>query len=82
MIIIVSKESGNKIKITPKSGEAYSHFKPKIIAVESLSSNNVVSATGDLNGQLTYNNSTKTLGVTTEETSAGDIAFSFTGTKQ
>lgn len=79
--IIITKESGNKVKIAPKSGEPYSHVSAKIIAIQAIA------GTDDCGGQdpqgvLVYNASQKTINFISKATASGDVIFSFEGTKQ
>lgn len=79
--INITKESGNKVKIAPKSGEAYSTATPKIIAIQAIAgSQNAVG--DDPNGILTYTAAQKTLNFISKATATGDVVFRFEGTKQ
>lgn len=82
-IVTVSKVGNNKIKISAKSGEAYSSITEKTIdAVTMPGSKNIASATGDVNGIFLFNGDTKSLNVVTQKQAATDIMFSFEGVKQ
>lgn len=81
--IIITKESGNKVKVAPKSGEAYSGLTSKIIAVQAiLASEDVTSGANEPQGIIIYTNTGKNIRVTTKETAATDVAYDFEGTKQ
>ena len=79
--IIITKESGSKVKIAPKSGEAYSHVTTKIVTVQAILGIDDCAAQ-DPQGNLSYTAAQKTLKFLSKSTSAGDVIFSFEGTKQ
>jgi len=79
--IIVTKESGNKVKIAPKSGEIYSGVTAKIMVIQALPTTENATAQ-DPNGTLLYDHSQKTITLITKKTAASDVAFHFEGTKQ
>jgi hypothetical protein len=83
-IIILTKESDGKIKVAPKSGEAYSNVTAKSFGVSFIGggSQDVTSGSTDPNGILLYENSKKTLTYLSKQTAANDITFSFEGTKE
>lgn len=88
-IVIVTKEGNNKLKATPKSGEAYSHLTPKTFTVESETiydadkqSYIVNSLPGSLEGYFYYYAANKVLEISTDEQAASDIHFRFDGIKQ
>ena len=79
--IIVTKESGNKVKIAPKSGEAYSGATSKIVVVQAIpTTDNAVSQ--DPNATIAYDHVQKTITLITKKTAADDVIFHFEGTKQ
>ncbi|WP_149524425.1 hypothetical protein [Sphingobacterium hotanense] len=86
-IVIVTKEGGNKLKITAKSGEEYSYVTPKTFTVETCAcfgenTQDIVSLTGSLEGIFHYYGSNKNISVSTDEQSATDVRFRFEGVKQ
>jgi hypothetical protein len=86
-IVIVTKEGGNKLKITAKSGEEYSYVTPKTFTVETCAcfgenTQDIVSLTGSLEGIFHYYGSNKNISVSTDEQSATDVRFRFEGAKQ
>ena len=79
--IIVTKASNNKLKVEPKSGEAYSGLTPKTIQVY----NNTQGILNDGNtpeGTFLYVMSSKSLTVQTQEQAATDVTFTFQGAKE
>lgn len=81
--IVVTKVGNDKIKVTAKTGEAYSSITEKTIAVMVLpGSKNIASATGDVNGTFVFNGETKSLNLITNKQAAADITFTFEGNKQ
>lgn len=79
--IVITKESGNKVKIGPKSGEAYSVATSKIVVVQAIpTTDNVIAQ--DPNATLAYDHSQKTITLVTKKTAASDVDFNFEGTKQ
>lgn len=81
-IIVITKESGNKVKITPKQGEPYSNVTPKIITVKAIQNSDDVEAIGTPEGTLVYQHSVKNISILTLPSSSSDVTFNFTGTKQ
>src|SRR5690606_9516230 len=86
-IVIVTKEGSNKLKVTAKSGEEYSHVTPKTFTVETCAcfgenTQDIVSLTGSLEGIFHYYGSNKNISVSTDEQSATDVHFRFEGVKQ
>lgn len=86
-VIIVTKVGPNKLKVAPKSGEAYSVVTPKVFTVETgaffgENTKDIVSLTGSLEGFFNYYGSNKNISVGTDEQAATDIAFEFDGVKQ
>ncbi|MNK13358.1 hypothetical protein D3C87_314430 [compost metagenome] len=79
--IIVTKESGNRVKIAPKSGEVYSGVTAKIMVIQAIPTTDNATAQ-DPNGTLLYDNSQKTITLITKQTAASDVIFHFEGTKQ
>jgi hypothetical protein len=80
-IIIVTKESGNKVKIAPKSGEVYSNVTTKIIPIQAIAGTDNA-ASQDPQGILIYTASQKTLQFQSKATATGDVIYNFEGTKQ
>ena len=86
-IVIVTKEGSNKLKVTAKSGEEYSHVTPKTFTVETgaffgENTQDIVSLTGSVEGYFLYYGSNKNISVTTNKQSATEIEFNFEGVKQ
>ena len=86
-IVIVTKEGGNKLKITAKSGEEYSYVTPKTFTVETCAcfgenTQDIVSLTGSLEGIFHFYGSNKNINVTADEQSETDVYFRFEGAKQ
>lgn len=80
--IIVSKVDDQHVKITTKSGEIYSILTEKTMKVSNDYDNIVESVLGEINGHFTYVHDTKTLRITTYNTSETDYQYSFEGVKQ
>lgn len=80
-IIIITKESGNRVKITAKPGEAYSGMTPKIIPIQGILESDDATSEGP-QGILIYQAQEKTLKFLSKATSAEDATYSFEGTKQ
>ncbi len=80
-IIIITKESGNKVKIVAKSGEAYSEMTPKIVPIQGILESDNATSEGP-QGILIYQAQEKTLKFLSKATSAEDVTYSFEGTKQ
>ncbi|KUY31655.1 hypothetical protein [Elizabethkingia ursingii] len=78
--IIVSKVDDSRIKVTSKSGEAYSGYTTKTIKVANPVGASVVG--GDEQGDLSYLIDTKSLTVSTKKNSAQDKTYIFNGSKQ
>jgi hypothetical protein len=81
-ILVITKESGNKVKITAKQGEPYSNVTPKIITVKAIQNSDDVEAIGTPEGTLGYQHSVKNIVIVTLPGSSGDVTYNFTGTKQ
>lgn len=86
--VTVTKVSDNQLKVTPKSGQAYSVAAPKTFqvvysyAAGQADLQSVTHVAGSPEGVFVYNNQNKSLGVGTEQQSASEVTFSFDGTKQ
>jgi len=80
--ILVTKENGNKVRVTAKSGELYSNATSKIFTIKAIQGSNDAEAIGTPEGTLVYDHSVKNIVIVTLPTSSGDISFSFKGTKQ
>lgn len=78
--IIVSKVDDSRIKVTSKSGEAYSGYTTKTIKVANPVGASVVG--GDEQGDVSYLIDTKSLTVSTKKNSAQDKTYIFNGSKQ
>ncbi len=86
-IIIVTKEGSDKLKVTAKSGEAYSRVTSKVFTVETgaffgESTQDIASLSGSLEGFFHFFGSNKNLSITTIKQSETDVAFNFDGVKQ
>lgn len=80
--IIITKASNNKLKVEPKSGEAYSNLTPKTMQVYNNSNQGILSDGNIPEGNFIYTMSSKSLTVQTKEQSTTDAIFTFEGTKQ
>lgn len=78
--IIVSKVDDSRVKVTSKSGEAYSGYTSKTIKVANPVGASVVG--GDEQGDVSYLIDTKSLTVSTKKNSAQDKTYIFNGSKQ
>ena len=81
-IITVSKVSNNQVKITAKSGEAYSQVTAKTIQVSTSGIEGEGVHGDDPQGYFMYEIANKRLKVLTKETANTDIAYEFEGAKQ
>ncbi|WP_257657115.1 hypothetical protein [Parapedobacter lycopersici] len=74
---------GNKIKFSPKSGEAYSHATPTTMAMQAPSGNprDGLIAQGP-EGSAAFQAAEKNLIVVTQKMAEEDVSFTFEGTKQ
>lgn len=81
-IIQVTKENGNKVKVTAKSGEPYSNVTSKIFTIQAIQGSNDAKAIGAPEGTLIYDHAAKNIAIVTLPTASGDISFNFSGTKQ
>ena len=81
-IIQVTKENGNKVKVTAKSGEPYSNVTSKIFTIKAIQGSNDAEAIGAPEGTLIYDHAAKNIVIVTQATASGDISFNFSGTKQ
>ncbi|PUB27437.1 hypothetical protein C8J95_10917 [Elizabethkingia sp. YR214] len=79
-VVIVSKVDDSRVKVTPKSGEAYSGYTTKTIKVANPVGASVVGS--DEQGSVAYLIDTKSLNVSTEKNSAQDKTYIFNGSKQ
>lgn len=82
VIIKVTKESGNKVKITAKSGEVYSNVATKVIAIKAISGSDDAEAIADPEGTVIYQHSEKAIKIVTRPTAQSEVTYSFRGTKQ
>lgn len=80
--LTVSKVDNQHVKITVKSGEAYSILTEKIMKVSNDYDNMVRSVIGEINGDFWYVHDTKTLTLYTNQTTETDYDYSFEGVKQ
>ena len=81
-VIIISKVDDQHLKISTKSGEAYSTLTEKIMKVSNDYDNMVRSVIGEINGDFWYTHDTKTLTFYTNDTNEEDYDYSFEGVKQ
>lgn len=81
-VVIVTKVDDQHLKVTPKSGEAYSSVTPKTFKVEGGYNNDIQSVYGILEGYLWYTADVKTLEMATNQQAETDINFLFDGVKQ
>lgn len=81
-IIVITKESGNKVKIAPKPGEPYSNVTSKTINVKAIPNSDDVEAIGTPEGTLAYQHSEKNILIVTLPGSSDDVTYNFRGTKQ
>ncbi|MBB1148661.1 hypothetical protein H4K35_00685 [Myroides sp. NP-2] len=81
-VVIVTKVDDQHLKVTPKSGEAYSSVTPKTFKVEGGYNNGVQSVSGILEGYLWYTADVKTLEMATNQQAETEISFLFDGVKQ
>ncbi|HFK5587073.1 TPA: hypothetical protein ACGZ92_003296 [Elizabethkingia anophelis] len=79
-VVTVSKVDDSRVKVTPKSGEAYSGYTTKTIKVANPVGASVVG--GDEQGSISYLIDTKSLNVSTEKNSTQDKTYIFNGSKQ
>lgn len=86
--VVVTKVSDSQLKVTPKSGQAYSVATPKTFnvtysyAAGQSDLQSVTHVAGSPEGAFVYNHQNKSLNVGTMQQSANEIEFSFEGTKQ
>lgn len=86
-IVMVTKEGSNKLKVTAKSGQAYSNVTPKIFTVETgaffgENTQDIVTLSGSIEGFFHYYGSNKNISVMTKKQSSTEIDFDFDGVKQ
>ncbi len=79
-IVTVTKVGDNQLKVTAKTGEAYSDATPATFT-DARYQNGIVQS-NTVSGSLVYLGSNKELSVTTDKQTATDRSFTFTGTKQ
>ncbi|MBA9071913.1 hypothetical protein GGR22_000039 [Flavobacterium gossypii] len=79
--LIITKVSNTELRMTPKSGEAYSNLTPKTIKVYNLGGDILVDGDAPA-GTFAYRASSKALLALTKQQAATDITFTFSGTKQ
>lgn len=77
-IVTVSKVGEKEIKVTPKSGEAYSDASPETFNIQTLNEIGLYST----NSRLIFQNADKSLVFITNKDQADEIIFHFEGTKQ
>ena len=82
VIINVTKVDDDHLKITAKAGEEYSAVTEKIIQVEGGYGGDVHSILNDVNGYLSYTSESKSIYISTDDTAATDITYTFEGVKQ
>ncbi|KQC01729.1 hypothetical protein [Pedobacter sp. Hv1] len=80
--IVITKESGNKVKIAAKSGEAYSNVATKIIAIKAILNSDDAEAISSPEGVVVYQHSEKAIRIVTQPTAQGEVTYIFRGTKQ
>lgn len=79
--ITITKESGNNVKIVPKSGQAYSTVTVKTAPVEAvLGTQNVAAENASLT--LIYQVNNKSINYLIKKQGASEIAYSFEGVRQ
>lgn len=81
-IVTVSKVDHQHIKITTKSGEAYSILTEKTLKVANEYNNMVRTVIGEINGDFWYTHDTQSLTFYTNDTAESDYDYSFEGVKQ
>ncbi|WP_306566908.1 hypothetical protein [Flavobacterium lindanitolerans] len=78
--IIITKVSGNQLKVEAKSGEAYSGVTAKTMKVYNNAGD--IMADGNIpEGTIVYKKSSKSLTLLTKEQAASDIIFLYEGAK-
>jgi hypothetical protein len=80
--IIISKESGNKVRVTAKSGEPYSTVTAKTFTIKAISGSDDAESISGVEGTLVYDHSAKNIVIATRAGSSGDVTYNFRGTKQ
>ncbi|WP_447637333.1 hypothetical protein [Flavobacterium microcysteis] len=79
--LIVTKVSGNQLKIVAKSGETYSSVTAKTMKVYNNTGD--IMADGNIpEGTIVYKNSSKALTILTNEQAASDITYLYQGAKE
>ncbi len=81
-IIVITKENGNKVKIAPKSGEAYTNVTTKIIPIKAIPGSDDAEAISAPEGTLIYQHSEKAINIVTQTTASGDVTYTYRATKQ
>jgi len=79
-IVTVTKVGGNQLKVTAKTGEAYSDATPATFT--DVRYQNSIVQSNTVMGALVYLESNKELTVVTEKQTATDRSFTFKGVKQ
>lgn len=86
-VVIVTKEAGNKLRISAKPDEEYSNITPISFTVEvgdffGPDPIDIVSLTGSIGGYFHYYGESKTISVFTTKLQETDVTFEFEGEKQ
>ncbi|RRN78007.1 hypothetical protein EIM50_16730 [Pseudoxanthomonas sp. SGD-10] len=87
VILIVTKEGDNKLKITPKSGEVYSDVTPRVFTVEvgdffGEHPVDVISLSGSVGGYFSYYGESKSVSILSTKLQESDVTYTFEGVKQ
>lgn len=80
-IVMVSKESADKVKVSAKTGESYSSATSKVFTVQNIS-NIHISSPGNPSGSFTYTMESKAIQISTNKEGTSEIPFYFEGVKQ
>lgn len=81
-VVNVTKVSNEQLKVSAKSGEAYSIASSKTFTVNNMGGQAITHKTGSIEGHFIYKLDLKSLMVVTEQQAAEEVVFSFEGTKQ
>ncbi|AQX05671.1 hypothetical protein KRE40_00525 [Elizabethkingia meningoseptica] len=79
-IITITKVDNSRVKVAPKSGEAYSGYSAKTIKVTNPVGPSIVG--DDEQGSIAYLIDTKSITVSTKKITPQDNEYLFTGSKQ
>ncbi|QIG88398.1 hypothetical protein G6R40_01435 [Chryseobacterium sp. POL2] len=82
VVMYVTKVDDQHLKVTAKTGEAYSTVTSKTFKVENLYNGDIHNVSGILEGYFWYTKEVKTLEMGTQKQSATDVTFYFDGVKQ